>query len=935
MQKDATNSATRFRDYGETAGLGSLIWGAQSQFLVRYFHYVVAAFTGAILLLVVIPYNWLLAVASVAVYLLYVAARKVFTRRPATEQRFYQRHVQFLRAEAGWLAITLLLFIIPGAASSALWLLYIPILMLVSRHCLTEDLLILYLQSALALIFARMRTLPWIDAYSGFYLAADVLAMGLLAYVIHYLVRNIDARNRTIAGYRMIQTILRQYDAAEPNGAVEWRPMLEVLLRQLNAECVTLWMVESKTRQIRRVASVRHNDGGRDWLEPEEPATGTISIDDAEPLAEAVRTGVFWRGAATKTAGRQEPCPQVAEELIFPISVGSGPHQSVLGVLGIGFRAHEFHERLLAEYREFIENLLVQARPMLVYARRLDELLALQKTGKEVAHSLDLDEVLNSILQTVVDTLGFEFAVISLVDEDRRLIRSDRGINVPPGWLNMSVHPLDSTDIQADVVRSGRRQVITGWDDRFDRRIWEQFKHNEMIRVFTPIEVVSGDSAQGMRVIGTIEAGYHLANRSDISSDQLRMLEAFKDQAALAIEHAQLMQRARKRADILASLHTVGQTVASAREPDEVLKVLVNSAAQLLSADVVMVYPYHSERKQIDPPTIAGNVWGKWRLNLNPADDNILTRQLHAEEPYYSADAQDAATLMFNSDRASAPGGKSKATFTRRQNIKSLACLPLIAQGERVGIMFVNYRSRHQFGPDERQAHELFAQQAASAIKNSQSYELARELIIREERDHLSREIHHTVSQSLFGIKLQAQNAIHHLPFGNDAVFEELSNILDNAHVAGVETGFILDELRAPIAEGRSLPVGLQEYARRAKKWYNYDVQVDYELRDELPVRLQQTLLRFAREAMNNAVRHSKSKTIRVGCQLNDHGLQLTVGDEGIGFNPDRVPPNKLGLTSMRELATAASGFFQLATAPDKGTRVTLTIPPDRVQQPL
>jgi signal transduction histidine kinase len=112
-------------------------------------------------------------------------------------------------------------------------------------------------------------------------------------------------------------------------------------------------------------------------------------------------------------------------------------------------------------------------------------------------------------------------------------------------------------------------------------------------------------------------------------------------------------------------------------------------------------------------------------------------------------------------------------------------------------------------------------------------------------------------------------------------------------------------------------------------------VQIDYELRDDLPARLQETLLRFAREAMNNAVRHSKSKTIRVGCQLNEHGLQLTVGDEGIGFNPDRISPNKLGLTSMRELATAANGFFHLDTALDRGTRVTLTIPPDRVQQPL
>jgi GAF domain-containing protein len=99
-----------------------------------------------------------------------------------------------------------------------------------------------------------------------------------------------------------------------------------------------------------------------------------------------------------------------------------------------------------------------------------------------------------------------------------------------------------------------------------------------MIRVFLPIEVATADVGVNMRVIGTIEAGYHLATRNDISSDQLRMLEAFKHQAALAIEHAQLMRRARKRADVLASLHLVGQAMASAREPEQVLKVIATSA---------------------------------------------------------------------------------------------------------------------------------------------------------------------------------------------------------------------------------------------------------------------------------------------------------------------------------------------------------------------
>jgi hypothetical protein len=209
MQQDAVNATQEFRDYGESAGLGSLIWGAQSQFLVRYFHYVVAFLTSIILLLIIVPYSWALALTVVAGYLIYVAVRKVLMRRPALERKFYRQYSQLLRAEIGWVTITLLLFIIPGSAYSALWLLYIPILMLTSRHCATEFLIVLYAQSALALIAARAQVLPLAGVIGSPSLWADVLAIGLLAYMIHYLVRNIQARNWTIASNATAKTFSR------------------------------------------------------------------------------------------------------------------------------------------------------------------------------------------------------------------------------------------------------------------------------------------------------------------------------------------------------------------------------------------------------------------------------------------------------------------------------------------------------------------------------------------------------------------------------------------------------------------------------------------------------------------------------------------------------------------------------------------------------
>ncbi len=655
-----------------------------------------------------------------------------------------------------------------------------------------------------------------------------------------------------------------------------------------------------------------------------------MPFDSKLLLAEAIRSGEFCYCDDPAEMSTRSLCRNVTAELIVPINLGTGNHRTTIGALSVGFRGPSFHKRLLAEYRDFIEGLIEQAKPILVSARRLDETLALQQVVRQVSQSLDLDEVLHSILQAVVDKLGFEFATISLVDEEKQLIRATKGINVPQAWLDMSIHPLDSRDIQADIVRSGEGVVISGWDDRFDRKIWERFGHSDMIRVFTPIKVADA-LTNCTRVLGTIEAGYRLSTRVEIGPDQLRMLEAFKYQAALAIEHAQLLQRARRKADVLTTLHSVGQTIASAREPAEVMDEIGRSAATLLNADIVMVYRYHREKNAVDPPTVYGPIWGKFKLKLELSQDNILTRLLRDAQPYYVADAQQDRDLMFHTGSDGDPAGKLKPTFMKRQNIKSFASLPLIAHGETVGIMFANYRARHQFGPDERQVHELFAQQAAVAIENSEKYELARERIIRQERDHLSRELHHTVSQSLFGIKLQAQNAMHYLPPGDEAIRAEFNNILEIAHDASAETGFILDELRAPIAEGRHLVHGLEEYARRIKKWYKQEVLIEHDLGEPLPSRAEETLLRFAREALNNAVRHAKCTTIQVRCESNERFTQVAVCDNGVGFDANRIPPGRLGLLGMRELAAAVDGRFWIDTGPGQGTQVILTIPANGV----
>jgi signal transduction histidine kinase len=318
-------------------------------------------------------------------------------------------------------------------------------------------------------------------------------------------------------------------------------------------------------------------------------------------------------------------------------------------------------------------------------------------------------------------------------------------------------------------------------------------------------------------------------------------------------------------------------------------------------------------------------MFGRYRFDLDLGKENILTRLLHDTCPYYSADAKSDANLVLHADDV--PG---KRVFVQLQNIKSVAGIPLMASGETVGVMFVNYRGRRQFDPDDRQAHELFAQQAAVAIKNAESNELARDSIVREERNHLSRELHHSVSQALFGIKLKVEDAMKRLSPADDAPRADLLSIREIAHDASRETGFIIDELRAPIEESRHLTRGLEEFAQRIHRWYGLDVTVEYDMRQPLPPEAEQKMLRVAREALNNAVRHADCHSISVCCESTERHALVEVRDDGKGFDPACVLPRKLGLRSMRELAESLGGELIVDTAPGAGTHISLRVLHDK-----
>jgi signal transduction histidine kinase len=104
-------------------------------------------------------------------------------------------------------------------------------------------------------------------------------------------------------------------------------------------------------------------------------------------------------------------------------------------------------------------------------------------------------------------------------------------------------------------------------------------------------------------------------------------------------------------------------------------------------------------------------------------------------------------------------------------------------------------------------------------------------------------------------------------------------------------------------------------------------------VRDRLPAPIETALYRIAQEALTNANKYARASHIDIDLSYKDHGVRLSVRDDGVGFDPQSVPDREepgragLGLFGMRERATLLHGTLDVRSQPRAGTQVVAELP--------
>ncbi|MFQ5344185.1 MAG: GAF domain-containing protein [Anaerolineae bacterium] len=270
------------------------------------------------------------------------------------------------------------------------------------------------------------------------------------------------------------------------------------------------------------------------------------------------------------------------------------------------------------------------------------------------------------------------------------------------------------------------------------------------------------------------------------------------------------------------------------------------------------------------------------------------------------------------------------------RQIKAALSVPIWWHGRLIGVFSIGTSAGNRvFDGYDVDVLSLFAKHAAIAIEKARLYAEADRLAHLEERNRIARELHDSVTQSLFTIVLMADAVRNFLRTGQEDPAPTAELLYQTARDALTEMRALIYELRPAALEGEGLITALRKLASAVQTRHELPVEVRQQGVRRLSQEQEEALFRIAQEALYNVIKHAQAGRAVIELRLTEKEAQLTVTDDGVGFNP-RVPMASLsrqtartglGLTTMSERAEQLNGCLNVRSAPDRGTQVRVRVP--------
>jgi PAS domain S-box-containing protein len=498
---------------------------------------------------------------------------------------------------------------------------------------------------------------------------------------------------------------------------------------------------------------------------------------------------------------------------------------------------------------------------------------------------------------------------------------------VPPGFrptLENALgfyHPEDRQELEGAIERAAAH----GEPWNLELRFRTAAGRDRWVRADGRAEVGDG---RVVRLSGTFQ---DITDRKSVEEAALR---AKADAEKAKSQEEERRREAERRREIAEGLLGVMRALNSNQPLDQVLAIIAEQARRSLGDQSVAIYRLQTADGTFELQAVA-----------EPPNDAIGgKRPVLGQEALREAVATRRAVrcpgAVSPGQEAPGPPGAAEAQIGDRncsEHRLNVLAAPILIKDEVYGAMMFYGPESRTLPIEEGDLAAAFCNQAALAIESARLREQAEEAAVTAERSRLARDLHDSVTQSLFSASLVAEVLAQVWRKNPEEAVRSLEHLRRLTRGALAEMRALLLELRPTALAQSRLEDLVRQLAEALGGRADVIVASDVQPVPALPPEVHVAFYRIAQEALQNIARHAEAGHVDlrlVATPVPAMGqtweewsgeVRLQVTDDGKGFDPASVRANRLGLRIMRERAEGIGARFSVEARRGSGTQITLT----------
>jgi len=542
-------------------------------------------------------------------------------------------------------------------------------------------------------------------------------------------------------------------------------------------------------------------------------------------------------------------------------------------------------------------------------------LVALHRASLELVSDLSLDIVLERIVHLAREQAGARYAALGVVDKEGKLVRFIH-VGMTADEVRKMAHPPIGLGLIGAIAKE-RRTIRVPDISQDDRSVGFPPNHPPMTS-FLGVPILSGNQLLG-QIYLTDKEDY-----TEFTRDDERVIETLAAYAAVAIANARMYEELAAR-DVslsqhnkdLALLNAIGETLANTLEMDEILEKTLDHVMSYLQVEAGEIFLTEEDGLSL-----------RMALHHGEAAEAFWTKdQFRLGEGFVGLVAESGKPLVSDSLQ-------KDMRFLRPQVVNAgfqcIACIPLIAHGNVIGVMGVATRHIQRLAEREVNLLSSVGSMVGTAIENVRLTQQSRRLAVMEERERIGMDLHDGIIQSIYAVGLALDYARMEVDSNPAKALLKLEQAIEglNSTIRDIRT-YIMD-LRPRQFRGENLKESLQRLIDETQANTRLNISLTGPENGVLvlPTPTAKAFFHISQEALANIAKHAQAHQVKIDLWTASGRVMLEISDDGVGFNPQKMHMALgHGLANMVTRAHKVGGDIEINSEPGKGTSILAWAP--------